>query len=474
MKHHSAIQKLMAIVVISIFAATPVPALASGFQLVEQNGSGLGNAYAGQAAGVRDPSAIYFNPAALTRLKGKHLSLGVSGIGITNGFTDTGSTAPAPFVSQGGPGGDPGGWAPVPNAYLSWEVSPRFWVGAGFNAPFGLKTEWESDWLGRFHGIKSDLKTMNIAPTLAFKVNDNLSFGAGASIQRLSANLTKSVAYGAIGYGQAASTLTGLGLGLYVPAFALANAGVLGNEGLAVIDGNKWGYGFNLGALVSLKDSTHIGLNYRSKTKYTLDGTATFSTPPTFVGPGALAPVAAGLNAGFAQKFANGPVTADIELPDTFSVAVDHQADKLELLADWTWTGWTTIQDLAIVRADGSALSSEPLKFESTWRAGLGANYQVNDNFKLRLGYAYDKAPVQDQYRSPRLPDADRNWAAVGFQYKVGKNGAFDLGYTHIFIKEATSNLPSQDTPASAPAGQLVGTYKGSVNVVSVQFHQSF
>ena len=98
----------------------------------------------------------------------------------------------------------------------------------------------------------------------------------------------------------------------------------------------------------------------------------------------------------------------------------------------------------------------------------------MNDNFKLRLGYAYDKAPVQDAYRTPRLPDADRNWAAVGFQYKVGQNGALDLGYAHIFIKEATSNLPSQDTPTSAPAGKLVGTYKGSVNVLSIQFHQSF
>jgi long-chain fatty acid transport protein len=454
--------------------AVPGQVMASGFQLIEQNGSGLGNAFAGQAAGVSDPSAIFYNPAAMTRLKGKHFSLALSGIGIGNEFTDTGSTSPASFVTKGGTGGDPGGWAPVPNAYLTWELTPSVWFGFGVNAPFGLKTEWDADWLGRFHGIKSDIKTYNFAPTLAFKVNDNLSFGAGASIQQLSANLTKSVAYGAIGYGSAAAALAKLGLGAYVPIFAAANAAVLGQEGVAEIDGTKWGFGFNVGALLSLGDATHIGVDYRSKTKYTLDGTATFSARPTFVGPGPLAAVATAVNAGFATNFADGAVTADIELPDTFSVAVDHKADKLEVMADWTWTGWSSIQELAIVRAGGSTLSSEPLKFESTWRAGLGVNYQVNDNFKLRLGYAYDKAPVQDAYRTPRLPDADRNWAAAGFQYKVGQNGAVDFGFAHIFIKEAASNLPSQDTPTSAPAGKLIGSYKGTVNILSLQFHQSF
>ena len=92
MKHHSAIQKLMAIVVISIFAATPVPALASGFQLVEQNASGLGNAYAGQAAGVKSAGAIYFNPAALTQVKGWSVVASAELIGVGTTFANSAST----------------------------------------------------------------------------------------------------------------------------------------------------------------------------------------------------------------------------------------------------------------------------------------------------------------------------------------------------------------------------------------------
>jgi long-chain fatty acid transport protein len=98
----------------------------------------------------------------------------------------------------------------------------------------------------------------------------------------------------------------------------------------------------------------------------------------------------------------------------------------------------------------------------------------MTDAWMLRLGTAYDTTPVQDQFRTPRLPDEDRTWAALGFQYKVGKNGALDVGYAHLFVKNATSNLPNQDSAGAPPTGNLVGTYKDSVNILSLQFRQSF
>jgi long-chain fatty acid transport protein len=167
-------------------------------------------------------------------------------------------------------------------------------------------------------------------------------------------------------------------------------------------------------------------------------------------------------------------VTAHIELPETVSVAASYEAEKAECLVDWTWTNWKSIQDLTIKRSAGSTLSSVPLNFKETWRAGLGFNYKMNDAWILRLGTAFDKAPVQDLYRTPRLPDNDRVWTAFGFQYKVGKAGAFDFGYAHLFIKDATSNLPNQDSPTSTPSGKLVGDYKASVNILSVQYRHSF
>jgi long-chain fatty acid transport protein len=454
---------------LTAFVAAPVAVHASGFQLVEQNGSGLGNAYAGQAASVEDASAIYFNPAALTRIPGKQFVIAASGIAVKNNFTDAGSTGPflptatrnlpvpVPFGSDGG---DPGSFKPVPNAYFSWQAAKQVWVGVGVNAPFGLKTEWDSDWIGRFHAVTSDVKTINVNPTVAFKVNDSLSIGVGASWQQLDAELTQSVAYGGLAAGAAARA----GASALVPAIL---AGFGSAEGRGGIKGDSTAWGWNAGATVKLGEPARLALSYRSRIKHDLAGDATFAGVPNFA---ALGPVGGALNA----AFASGTATAKIELPDTFSAAISYQKDKLEVMADYSWTGWSTIESLDILRVDGSTLSSAPLKFQDIWRVGLGFNYKTGDRSKLRLGTAYDKAPVQDEFRTPRLPDENRIWAAAGFQYQIGKKGAVDLGYAHLFIKDASSNLPNQDTPSSSFTGNLVGTYDGSVNIVSLQYRLSF
>jgi long-chain fatty acid transport protein len=113
------------------------------------------------------------------------------------------------------------------------------------------------------------------------------------------------------------------------------------------------------------------------------------------------------------------------------------------------------------------------LRFKNSWRAGIGANYQLNNEWKLRFGYAYDKTPVQDQFRSPRLPDESRNWLAIGAQWAFSKQGALDFGYAHEFVDDASSNLA---IPAAAPlpGGTLRGTYKADVNILGIQVRYSF
>jgi long-chain fatty acid transport protein len=457
--------------VLGLCAATPAAALASGFQLVEQNGSGLGNAYAGQAAGVANASAVFFNPAALTDVDGRQFLVSVSPVGVSTEFADSGSARPtlgpvAIPVSLGGSGGDAGGWLPVPNAYLSWKAASRVWLGFGVNVPFGLKTEWEPDWVGRFHAVKSEVRTVNLNPTVAVKVTDWLSLGAGANYQRLAAELSQSVAYGGIAVGAASR------FGPAAQAGILAQLGGpagLTREGLARVEGHDWNWGFNVGARARIGDSGNLGVSYRSKVKHEIQGDAAFTDAPRFLTAGPLGALGAGLNA----RFANGPVSTQVELPDTLSVAGAYAFDRFELLADWTWTGWSSIQKLEIVRDDGNTLSEVPLLFEDTWRVGLGVNYALADDWRLRLGTAFDQTPVQDAYRTPRLPDQDRIWAAAGVEFKVGK-GALDVGYAHLFVKDATSRLPNQDTPESAPAGVLLGTYPGRVDLLSVQYRISF
>jgi long-chain fatty acid transport protein len=458
-----------------MFAALPAALSASGFQLVEQNASGLGNAFAGQAAGVEDASAVYFNPAALTRIKGLQIVVSTEPIGVATEFVDSGSRGPAlPFgtaaflpVPLGGAGGDAGGWVPVPNAYASWQAAERWWIGLGVNAPFGLATEWDPSWVGRFHAVESEVRTLNVNPTVAFKVTDGFSLGAGASLQRLEATLSQSVPYGGIAVAAAA-----VAAGPAAAAGILAQLGGapgLAREGLARVEGDDTSWGWNVGARLALGEGS-LAASYRSKVTHELQGDATFEGAPVFSVTGPLGALGTGINA----RFASGPAGTEVTLPDTLSVAAAYQMGKAEVLADWTWTGWSSVQTLSITRADGAALSSVPLRFEDTWRAGLGLNYGLNETWLVRLGTAYDKTPVQDEFRTPRLPDTDRIWAAAGFQWRLSKTATIDLGYAHLFLDEAESALPNQDSAQAPPRGDLLGSYEAKVDILGLQLRLSF
>jgi long-chain fatty acid transport protein len=433
-------------------------ASAAGFQLQEQNASGLGNAYSGQAAAAEDASTVYWNPAGMTRLPGRQVVGALNAIKPSVEFTNSGSSPPAPGIPLGSTGGDAGGWAFVPNAYLSWEVMPnKLWAGVGINTPFGLTTEWDSDWMGRFHAIKSEVMSININPSVAWKVNEMFSVGGGINAMYFEAELSNSVAYGASAFG-----LGGAG--------ALAQAGGFTREGVAKVEGDDWGWGWNLGAMINFTQATRLGIHYRSKITQKLEGDVQFSNAPVFSGP------FASLNA----AFANGDIRAEVELPDTFSVGLSHNfSDRLQVLADYTWTGWSSVQDLSIYRSNGSGLTSTPLRFEDSWRVGVGVNYQLTGQWKLRGGLAYDNTPVKDEFRTPRLPDTDRTWLGIGAQYAMSKQLVLDFGYVYIIAKDGSSNLPNLDPapPAgfrASPKGTLVGNYEADVSILSAQVRYSF
>lgn len=412
----------------ALFAAAGSTALASGFQIQEQSASGLGVAYSGQSAAVHDASTVFWNPAGQSLLPGKQGVAALHYIMPSTKFSDNGTSLLSPFNL--GNGGDGGESALVPAMYGTWMINPQWSVGLAVNAPFGLATEWDSVWVGELHAIRSEIKTLNINPTVSFKVNNMLSLGAGLSYQRLEAELTSAQLLAA------------------PPPLVTA---------IAKVEGDDWAWGWNVGALINVGPATRIGLTYRSAIKYTVEGDLTFSNP-------ALAAL-------------QSNVKADVKLPQVFAVGVSHQfTPQTRVLADWTWTGWDSIQSLDIVRTSG-ALSGQlatttSLNFENSWRAGFGVEHQLNQPWLLRAGVAYDTSPVQDAFRTPRLPDDNRWWLALGARYMPTPNASWwlDFGYTHIFVSDASSSLP----PAGAPAadvqrGALRGSYKASVDILAAQ-----
>ncbi len=397
----------LSLAVAGAFAGGVSQAHAAAFALIEQNASGLGNSYAGAAASAEDASTIYYNPAGMSLLPGgMQISAGVALINFSAKFSDSGSSqtgtpaVPSTQAPLGGTGGDAGGLSAVPNFYFATDLAKDLKIGVGISVPFGLKTKYDPDWMGRFQAIKSDIKTFNVNPSVSYKVSEDVSLGFGLSYQKLDAELTNAVN------------------------------------------------------------------SYRSSIKYHVTGNVTFSGVPTAT--------LTGISPALAAAFSDGSVNLDIELPASASVALQHKLDpKWTLLGDVTWTGWSKIKQLVVTRDNGTTLSTTPENFKNTWRVGAGATYRYDDAWSIKMGLAYDQTPVNDTDRTARLPDNNRIWLSVGGQYRLSKDGTLDFGYAHLFIKDAPIDQPANGASPFL-SGHLVGTYKGSIDILGAQFAYRF
>jgi long-chain fatty acid transport protein len=443
-------------------------AQAAAFALMEQNASGLGNAFAGQAAVAENASTIYFNPAGMSFLpKGPQFSLGGDYIKPNTKFSDGGSTAAGfPGVAStqrplGGTGGDAGSPAFVPNAYFAMDIGQSLKAGIGLSVPFGLATEYDSDWIGRFQAIKSELQAVNINPSVSWKLNDRTALGFGLNYQKIDAELTNAVNTPGAAFG---GVLLAGGSQAQASGIAGAIAATGQTEGNVKVKGDDTAWGWNIGAMFQLAPETRLGLSYRSQVKYKVEGTVSFSNVP-------LATINA-LNAALGSRFADGNVSLDLKLPDSFSAAVSNKLNsKWTLLADLTWTGWSSIKELRIVRDNGTELSNTPENFKDTWRAAIGAVYRYSDAWSIKTGLAYDQSPVNNTDRTARLPDNDRYWLSFGGQYRLSNAATLDFGYSHLFVKDTSINQNGGNANVN---GQLVGTYKASVDIIGIQYSQSF
>lgn len=445
---------VIALAVASAFLVAAAPrAQASAFALAEQGASGLGNAFAGAAAVAEDASTVWWNPAGMARLPtGRHLLFAGHVIMPSTEFNNRASV-PAALQPAGGNGGDAGDTAIVPNFYFVMDLNPRWNLGVGVNVPFGLATEYDSTWIGRFQGIKSEVMTLNINPSVSYKLSERASLGFGLSYQHGEIDLLSAVNY------------SGITAALAPALFPAVGANVEGRNTTG-LDGDAWG--FNIGALFEITPATRIGIHYRSSLEYEMEGSTSFSNvPAAFAIPAAAA---------LAAATSTGNVKLDLETPASLSTSVAHKLnDRLEILADVTWTEWSKISSLPLVRtsgpANGSTLDTLTFNFDDTWRVAVGANYKWSGPWTLRAGVAFDQSPVPDAAtRSVRLPDNDRTWFSLGAGYQMSRSGRIDVGYTFINIKDAEISNDQR----TAGRGLVDGTYDATVNILSVQYQHSF
>lgn len=405
---------------------------AGGFGLREQSAYYQGSAFAGDAAGGGEGlAAFYWNPAAMSFSPGLNVEGNFSYV-MPHASVDVFSAgAPITGQSLGTLGiGDIVDDGLVPATYITYAWD-RIAVGLAVNAPFGLITDASCNWSGRYYGCYSRIFDMNIQGSVAYKVNDWITLGGGLNVNYMDARLNQAQILGV--------------LPTRPPTIL---------SGVAQVDGDDIGLGFNLGALFTLMPGTTIGVGYRSFIDLNLDGNVTASI--------------------LDQRVANNPANAALTLPDQVTASFRSQINpQWAVMGTVEWTNWSTVQELA-VKSPGSPDNVLDLKWKDGWFFSLGAEYRYDPRLSLRAGLAYELTPVPDETRSPRLPDTNRFWLSAGATYAFTPQLSMDLAYTHIFAETAPINLSPLD-PANALRGSLVGEVSdGYVDIVSVALRYKF
>lgn len=450
---HYKTNKLAIAVAIASASLVASQAFAAGFQVREQSAKTLGNALSNAAAGAEDVSFMAYNPAALGNIDGNQVSIGVAAINADFDLQNAeASPASAPSVSYDQGGSRQGGEnAVVPSFAIKTQVNDRVDLGLAVFAPYGLSTKYDDNWVGRYHAIETELATIDIQPTVNFRVTDRWSVAAGLIAEYGDATISNAIDLGGLG---AQSSL--------LPATAVGQF-----DGKAEVKGDDWGYGFTLGTLFQVTDKTRLGLSYRSEIDLTLDGDVDYSSDSATGRQ-----VLAGANA--QGRLQDGGGTADISTPANANIGIYHQlTPRLALMANASWTDWSSFKELTVKFDDGGE-SSTSENWEDAWAYSVGANYALTDKWLLRTGVGYDETPVPSaEYRTPRVPDADRTWAALGATYQATENFGVSAGYMHVFGDDAPIDQDGSKDENSQK-GSLSGKYDVSADVFALSMDYRF
>ena len=273
---------------------------ASGFALNEQSISGMGTGFAGRSSSADDASTVVGNPAGMSRLKREQVTGGVAFIDAHTDISDASS-------SNGGTNkGDMVPFMGVPMGYYVKPIDDQWAVGFGVYAPFGLVTDYENGFAGRYFGSKSEVQIITLQPTVSYAFNDKVSIGFGPTINRIDGKLESNLSL---------------------------SPNPLAPDGEVKIKGDDTALGYNIGILVQATDSTRVGLTYHSKVKYKLEG----DTKVNYVG-------LAALRQNPNQKY---DASLDITTPESVDFSVTHQLDdQWTLYAGSTWTRWSRLKEI--------------------------------------------------------------------------------------------------------------------------------
>lgn len=436
---------------------------ASGFQLREQSVKNLGRANAGSVVGDRDASIVSLNPAGMASLDRNTVQADVTVIDLDAEFAGGGQTLPGTPLARaisGGNGGDPGDPIAVPNIAAVFPLHGALeglTIGASIGAPFGLKTEYEPGWVGRYRALTSDLKTVDLTLSAALEMSDTFSLGLGLIYERAEATLSRAIDFGTIACATSSPAAAPLSFCSPLAPFPIKPQN---HDGTFSVDGDSTSIGYLVGAQFAPNDQLAIGLSYRSEIDHDLEGNLAFDKRQ--------APFAAAN-----PLFADGAGGASLTTPSITTLSVRYGfSDDFRVLADVQRTGWESLDTVEIRRSNGALVGSEAFAWEDTTFLSVGLEYDLSDAFTLRGGVARDESPTNDRTRTPRLPDDDRMLYSVGMTWNVSDSLSVDAAYQRITIDDPKINL--QPDFAHGEFSSLQGTYSGTADLFGIAAQYRF
>jgi len=432
--------KLLLSFVFNVVLAIPSTACWAQFSLTAYLGD-TNRSRAGGAAVAEDATTVFTNPAGMSHLSGENWVFASTTYFSSAKFENQGSIDVVGAPLSGGNGGNGGGTTFVPALYYSRSVDPdsKWNFGVALNSPFGLSTEYDKNWVGRYNSITSAIASLNLNPSVSYRYDDQWTVGFGINIQYVDAKLSSAVDYGAICYGILGPVACG-GLGMQPQNV----------DGFVEIKGNDWSPGYDFGVLWADTD-TRVGFSYRSAIKHRLKGKANFTNPPQA--------------AIFAPIFTDTDVESPITLPEIISLSVAyHLNPKFNVMADLTHTRWSRIKHFEF---DYSNTSQPDQTLDKNWkdttRIAVGMDYLHNPELIWQFGIAYEPSAIPSDTFDPSIPISEAVWINAGANYQLNQSTALNVGLAHIIFHSRKVDL------TGTYGENLKGNAESGLNVLNAQ-----
>lgn len=424
----------------------PATTFAASFQILEQSPAHLGKAFAGTASDVSDASNVFFNPASIVELKASTLTVAGNAIFTQSTFHNENS-------NTNGVTGKTDEVGYVPNIYYVHPLSERVTLGLGINAPYGLASDYDDDWYGRYLATHSKLEVVNIHAVAGVVLTDVWSAGLGISYQRADVTLESKFD----------STL-----GVAPSPATDSSAKITGDDDSVAAD---------LSLYYKPTAHTSLGLIWRQGAKFDLQGDAHFSvnalcSPNAGFPTGAPPAPTTGTICAASLAAVAGDAEARLRLPDTITLSGSQQlSDYWWIHADIAWTEWSKIQSVDVMNSNNNrVINTLELHYKDTMRYALGFTHKSDCPWSWRFGVAIDAAPqTNPTLVNPRIPDQDRLWLSAGFNYAFSPATSIDVGYSHIKVDKAHINNTNPLT-----GHHVEGSFDADVNIIGVQANWAF